>query len=345
MSGSRSGVSRSVYPPPPVREVEDLIRSALRDSTPMLGVTVVGSVNVDFVVACARIPRPGETVAGRSLTKFLGGKGANQAVAASRTAEGVVFFATVGDDESGHYVRDQLKLSGLSNSRIFVASGTPTGTAFITVDDSGNNSIVVVPGANDCWAPDAADGLTQPTICVSQFEIPLETIRRYFSRNRQLGGRNILNPAPFAEIPMGLLTLADFLVLNETEYLQFRSMEGQANSLSLIRNDLKNLNLAVPIIVTLGDQGVLFKLGDAAGFLPAHRVNVVDSTGAGDCFVGVYSALLSKDYADVEAIRLANAAAAVSVTRSGAAASMPTLSEILEFARSQESELMSIQAL
>lgn len=311
----------------------------------MLGVTVVGSANVDLVVGCARIPRIGETVAGHSLKKFLGGKGANQAIAVSRVAGDVKFLATVGDDDDGKFIKDQLSELGQGDADLFVDHTAPTGTALIAVDEHGKNSIIVVAGANNCWPKNAVDRTTQPTLCVSQFEIPLETIREFFARNRKLGGRNILNPAPFQEIPSDLLELVDCLVLNETEYLQFRSMESAADSLSLIRNDLKNSNLSVPIIVTVGERGVLFKLEDAAGFLPAYRVEAVDSTGAGDCFVGVYSAMISNGKSDVEAIRLANAAAGISVTRPGAAPSMPILSEIMDFVRSQDPERPEIESL
>ena len=169
---------------------------------------------------------------------------------------------------------------------------------------------------------------------MAQFEIPQATIRRFFSRNRNLGGRNILNPAPFAPIPADLLSLVDRLVLNETEYLQFR-MPDADSPLSEIRQDLKNSEVSIPIIVTVGDQGVLFKLKESSGRLRTHSVKAVDSTGAGDCFVGVYAAMLSQGRSEVEAVRLANAAAALSVTRPGAASSMPTLAEVQEFAGSE----------
>ena len=163
----------------------------------MLDVTVIGSAILDLVIASGRvIPRSGETILGRTLTRHLGGKGANQAVAASRVTDHVEFYASVGGDESGSYLQEQLRLSGLGNARILISESAPTGMAFIIVDDAGNNSIVVVPGANHHWPVDAADCLTQPTICISQFEIPLETTRRFFARNRELGGRNILNPSP-----------------------------------------------------------------------------------------------------------------------------------------------------
>jgi ribokinase len=301
-----------------------------------LGVTVVGSVNLDVVVGCSRIAQPGETVVGHSLKTYLGGKGANQAVAAARVTDQVKFIGVVGADESGKRLQEQLSLQGLGDARIFVDPSAPTGTAIISVDELGDNAIVVVPGANQCWPNDAADHLTRPTICVAQFETPLKTTLQFFSRNRRLGGRNILNPAPYAEIPPELLALVDRLVLNETEYLQFRSIErGMDSSLARIQSDLRNAEVLIPIIVTVGDQGVLFKLTETKGRLRAFAVKPLDTTGAGDCFVGVYAALLSQKYDEIDAIRLASAAAALSVTRAGAAASMPHLSEILEFARSQ----------
>jgi len=195
----------------------------------------------------------------------------------------------------------------------------------------------VVPGANLCWPDDAADHLTRPTICVAQYETPLNTTLQFFSRNRRLGGRNILNPAPYAEIPPELLSLVDRLILNETEYCSFRSLAGGPDSsLARIQNDLRDAKVLVPIIVTVGDQGVMFRLKESKGRLRAYSVKPLDSTGAGDCFVGVYVALLSQEYAELDAIRLASAAAALSVTRAGAAASMPNLSEIQNFARSQK---------
>lgn len=302
-----------------------------------MNVTVVGSINVDVVVGCMRLPRPGETVFGRSVVRHLGGKGANQAVAASRVCSRVKFFAAIGADDSGTFLQERLRDLGVADAEFFVDPSSPSGTALITVDESGGNSIVVVPGANDSWPESAADALNAPTICVAQFEIRQTTVQRFFARNRSLGGRNILNPAPFAAIPNELLSLTDRLVLNETEYLQFRSMDP-ASPPSAIRQDLKESDSSVPIIVTLGNEGVLFKLRDEAGRLRAHAVNAVDSTGAGDCFVGVFAALLAEGRSELEAVQLANAAAAISVTRPGAASSMPTLAEILPFGETQSVE-------
>ena len=296
----------------------------------MPGVTVLGSVNLDVVVRCARLPRPGETVLGSGLARSLGGKGANQAVAATRVGGEVAFLACIGADDAGAFLREQLEREGLRNAKLLVAPDAPSGTAFIAVDDAGNNSIIVVPGANDAWPEGMESHVTSGTVCVGQFEIPHDVTRHCFARNRELGGRNVLNPAPFAPIPHELLALTDRLIVNELEYLAFRSLDPLAD-VSIIAADLRAWKPCVPTIVTIGAQGVLFKFPAGGGRMAGHRVAAVDATGAGDCFVGVYAALVAQGRDDVDALRHANAAASLSVTRPGAAGAMPAWEDVRSF--------------
>jgi len=310
----------------------------------MHGVMVIGSINLDTVVQCDRLPRQGETVVGRSIERYLGGKGANQAVAASGFAEGVTLAAVVGKDEAGAFLRRELENLGV-DSKLQVAPDAPSGGAFITVDRRGENSIVIVHGANDAWPADTESILTRPMICVAQFEIPLNVTRAFFERNRKLGGKNILNPAPFNRIPQELLSLVDRLVVNESEYRLLRERSETDLSTSEVVEDFLQWAAPTTTILTLGDQGMLFRSDQRAVRLTAHRVNTIDATGAGDCFVGVYAALLSQGASDRDAILMANAAAALSVTRAGAARSMPTSDEVAAFVRSEGDKAPRIEIL
>jgi len=310
----------------------------------MHGVIVIGSINLDMVVQCDRLPRHGETVVGRSIERYLGGKGANQAVAASRLAKGVTLAAVVGRDEAGAFLRRELENLGV-DSRLHVAPDAPSGGAFITVDGRGENSIVIVHGANFSWPTDAESILARPMICVAQFEIPMDVTRAFFERNRKLGGKNILNPAPFNRVPAELLSLVDRLVVNESEYLLLRACAETDLSISEVVEDFLQWAAPTATVLTLGDQGVLFRSGREAARLTAHNVNAIDATGAGDCFVGVYAASLSQGASDSDALQIANAAAALSVTRAGAARSMPTSDEVAAFIRSEGEKGPKIEIL
>jgi ribokinase len=306
-------------------------------------VVVFGSINTDLVAGVTRISGPGETVAGHSFATFPGGKGGNQALAAHHAAGGkaaVALVGKVGDDALGQELLDFYRQQGLATDLIARSAGQPTGTALIQVErESGQNSIVVVAGANGDFTPGemAAVPLRAGDILLSQFEVPLDCIGALFHRGRSLGTVNILNPAPAKPIDGGLLGLVDILVPNETELALLsgaaitegssdEEIEAAARSLAG-RPDQK-------IVVTLGPRGALAAVGEETLRVPGRPVTPVDTTGAGDCFVGTLAASLARGLSFAAALATANTAASLSVQREGAGASMPTAEEIAAAVRS-----------
>ena len=295
-------------------------------------VFVAGSINMDVVATADRHPKVGETVAGRAVHYFPGGKGANQAVAAAKLGASTALIGRLGNDAFGQQLRTFLAAQGVDLMLVRETPDIHTGTAIITVADA-DNTIVVVPGANgrvgaeDVEAPVFARG----DIAVSQFEIPLPTISTFFKRARAAGATTILNPAPALPCGPELLALVDVLVLNETELGFFANTE--------LRDDdppdrfveaARSLPTGAKAIVcvTLGKRGVLALVGGEASMIAGRTVKAVDTTGAGDCFVGALAAQLAGGTAIRDALAYANAAASISVQRMGAAPSMPTAGEV-----------------
>jgi ribokinase len=275
----------------------------------------VGSANVDLVLPVQRIPRPGETVLSGVMTRGPGGKGANQAVASARAGARTAIVASLGADDSGQLLRNALADSGVDLSLVS-STTTPTGTAIITVEESGENSIVVAPGANGelTLSEAAAEAIGRAKIVLSQLEIPLPTVREAAATSSYF----ILNAAPAAELPDELLADVDLLVVNETE----AEVLAGADRAAL----LKRVPAAV---VTLGGAGaVILARGSDEIVVPGVPVEVVDTTAAGDTFCGVLAAALSavdaitaSDLTD--AVRRANVAASLSVQAAGAIPSVP----------------------
>jgi ribokinase len=297
-------------------------------------VFVAGSINMDVVATASRHPKVGETVAGQAVHYFPGGKGANQAVAAAKLGASTVLIGRLGTDAFGQQLRMFLAAQGVDLALVKDTSDVHTGTAIITVADA-DNTIVVVPGTNarvsveDVAAPLFAKG----DVAVSQFEIPLPTIEAFFKRARAAGATTILNPAP--AIPCGpqLLDLVDILILNETELGFFANIELHDNDApDRFIEAAKRLqsNASKIICVTLGKRGVLALVNGEASMIAGHAVKAVDTTGAGDCFVGALAARLAGGADIRDSLAYANAAASISVQRMGAAPSMPTAAEVNE---------------
>ncbi len=295
-------------------------------------VFVAGSINMDVVATAERHPRVGETVFGRDVLYFPGGKGANQAVAASKLGATTALIGRLGKDAFGVELRGFLAGQGVNLSWVRETDGAHTGTAIITLADA-DNTIVVVPGANGLVTPDdvVAVPLAKGDVAVSQFEIPLPSISAFFTRARAAGATTILNPAPARELGKDLLDLVDMLVLNETELGLLAKAElregddparfvGAARALQVRREQI--------ICVTLGKRGVFALVDGETIIMPGRRVTVVDTTGAGDCFVGALAAQLALGATIRDALGYANAAASISVQRMGAAPSMPTAAEV-----------------
>lgn len=297
----------------------------------MSKVLVAGSINMDIVVFADRHPSVGETVVGKDLGYFPGGKGANQAVAAAKMGADVVMLGAVGDDASAGQLLEFLASVGVDQGDVLRVEG-PTGTALIVVA-GGDNEIVVVPGANGYVAPEHLTGISVETedVLISQFEIPIPAIEAFFATGRAAGARTILNPAPAASIPARLAELVDLLVLNESE-LQFLTGGDRrdASDHSGLADDARKLinRQGQSVVVTLGASGALLVEDAGIVHLPGHSVEVVDTTGAGDCFVGVLGASLASGSDLQDALERANLAASICVQRPGAGPSMPDAVEL-----------------
>jgi ribokinase len=300
-------------------------------------VFVAGSINMDVVATADRHPRVGETVAGAAVHYFPGGKGANQAVAAAKLGASTTLVGRLGADAFGAQLRTFLAAQGVNLDFVKDSVEAHSGTAIITIADA-DNTIVVVPGANALVSTEdvSAPMLAKGDIAVCQFEIPQPTIAAFFARARAAGATTILNPAPAATFGPELLDLVDILVLNETELgfltdLELRDGDEPAIFTGAARSLRTNPDQI--ICVTLGRRGVLAIRGDDASLIAGRAVKAIDTTGAGDCFVGALAAQLAGGHVIPEALSYANAAASISVQRMGAAPSMPTAAEVAALVR------------
>ncbi|MEU3523423.1 ribokinase [Streptomyces sp. NPDC038707] len=290
---------------------------------------VVGSANADLVIGVERRPAAGETVLGGDLAVHPGGKGANQAVAAARLEARTALLARVGDDGHGRLLLDSLRAAGVDTVGVLVG-GAPTGVALITVDPSGDNSIVVSPGANGRLRPEdvrTATSLFHASRVVSaQLEIPLETVVEVV-RNLAPGSRFVLNPSPPRELPVEVLAACDPLIVNEHEA---RVILGDAR-VGDDPADWARLLLAKgprSVVVTLGARGALVCDGSGTALVPSVKVDAVDTTGAGDAFTAALAWRLGAGAGLAEAAAYAARVGAAAVTRRGAQESYPTAAEV-----------------
>lgn len=296
-----------------------------------MSVCVLGGVNLDHVAQVAELPRPGETVASRSLAQFPGGKGANQAVAAARLGAPVRLLGAVGQDGAGDFMLDFLARSGVDVGGVRHEAAAPTGQAFITVDDAARNMIVVAAGANALYGAEAASAadLGGAGVILTQFEATLAAIETLFTRPEAAGALKILNTAPALADGAPLLARADMLILNETELASFAGLNAEpADSEAAIAAARALARPGQTVLATLGAAGAVAVRGDEVFRVAGLRQRAVDTTGAGDCFCGALAAGLDRGLPLPTAMAFANAAAALSVTRAGAAASMPTAAEV-----------------
>jgi ribokinase len=297
-------------------------------------VVVAGSINMDVVATADRHPRVGETVTGKQVLYFPGGKGANQAVAASRLGARTTLVGRLGTDAFGAELKAFLGEQGVDLGYVQDTAEAHTGTAIITVA-AADNTIVVVPGANALVGVDDVGvvPLLKGDVAVSQFEIPLPTIAAFFARARAAEAITLLNPAPAQPMPADLLALVDVLVLNETELalLAGTELDGETSAARIIAAARQIQSRADQIIcVTLGKRGVLALAGREEIVVPGRAVDAVDTTGAGDCFVGALAAQLADAVPLRTTLAFANAAAAISVQRMGAGPSMPTAEDVAD---------------
>lgn len=295
-------------------------------------VVVVGSLNMDLVARAPRLPVPGETLLGSAFTTVPGGKGANQAVAAARLGARTAMLGCTGDDAFGAELRAVLARDGIDVTAVRTAPGASSGVALIVVDEGGHNGIVVVPGANALLAPADVDRheplLASARIVALQLETPLATVAHAAARARALGKVVVLNPAPAQPLPPGLLACADYLVPNEVEAAMLAGFAVDSPERAAEAGRCLRARGARRVLVTLGARGVVAVSDDGTEHFPAPPAVAVDSTAAGDTFIGGFCAALVADRPLHEAIGFAQAAAALSVTRPGAQSSIPRRDEI-----------------
>jgi len=295
-------------------------------------VVVVGSINIDLVATVDRFPRAGETVPGRGLHRYPGGKGANQAVAAARLAAATMLLGAVGDDAFGGEMLAFLASMAVDLHHVRVQPGMPTGMALITVCE-GENTIVVVPGANATVAAGAIEAmqLRADDILLCQLEVPIDTVAAAIGHARRCGATSILNPAPALAAADRVVADCDLLILNEVELSTFARLSiGDDTPLPVIAHAAQRLRAFASqiIIVTLGRRGAIVSLSDRWIHEPGRNAVVVDTTGAGDCFCGALAAALARGAMIEAAVKFANAAASIAVQRMGAGPGMPSLNEV-----------------
>lgn len=287
-------------------------------------IVVTGSLNIDFVVQVRALPAAGETALGNDFRTIPGGKGANQACAAARLAPhgtSVAMIGCVGNDAFGDRLRASLTQSGVDVAHVCPVDA-PSGIAMIAVDAEGQNSIVIAPGANAHFQ--AAPLYRGANVALFQLENPLSQVERALALAREAGALTILDPAPAQPLPRSLLELVDILTPNETEGEAFTGPSGLS-----IETAYRLMELGPKsVVLKLGAQGCLYFNGKETVIAPAFPVTAIDTTAAGDCFNGALGIALTEHSDLGRAMRFANAAAAISVTRPGAQPSMPTRAEV-----------------
>jgi ribokinase len=300
---------------------------------------VTGSLNMDFVVQVDRLPAPGETTLGDNFQMIPGGKGANQACAAGKLARNgrVRMVGCVGLDPFADHLKASLAAAGVDVSTVRAARQTPTGVALIWVEKSGQNSIVVAPGANAMLAPgdiESAHAAYEGARCaLFQLETPLGTVEVAMRAARKAGALTILDPAPARRLPPSLLPLVDVLTPNESEACILLDREPTRVTFAEAAEIARALRGLGPkaVVLKLGDQGCFYSDGERELAVPGFAVAAVDTTAAGDTFNAGLAVALGEDRAISEALRFANGAAALSVTRLGAQASAPSREEVDTF--------------
>jgi len=292
----------------------------------------VGSLNTDLVVRAPHIPRPGETVIGGDFLTMPGGKGANQAVAAARLGASVAMVGRVGTDGFGQQLLANLAAAGVDHRLVVEDADAATGVALIVVEDSGQNSIVVASGANMRLSPNdvaaAESAIASAQVVLLQLESPLETVRRAAEIARAHNVTVILNPAPAQPLPADLLTLIDILTPNESETALLTGDQIQTPSeIEAAAYKLRRMGARMAIL-TLGERGALLAEADGTEIFSAFDVTPVDTTAAGDAFMGGLAVALGEGQPLPEAIRWGNAAGALATTRMGAQPSLPSREEL-----------------
>jgi len=297
----------------------------------MVSIAVVGSTNIDMVAYTDQIPERGETVTGKDFAIGFGGKGANQAVMAARLGVQAYMVGAVGDDVFGQSAIKNFVDQGVNTEYLATVPGS-SGVAPIWVDGGGDNRIIVIPGANAkvtvAQVENAINSIRDLKVVIGQFEIPVEVTTAAFAAARKLGITTILNPAPYRDIPADLLAVTDWLIPNSHEFQDLHPQHLDPSSDGVISDFAATQK--INLVVTLGEDGVVIADGTITKVV-AQKVKPVDTTGAGDCFVGSFAFGLATQMSPVKAATLGCQTAGLSVTRLGAQSSYPTAAEVAGF--------------
>lgn len=305
-----------------------------------INISVLGSINLDTSYHLVRIPLPGETLQIKEKTYAGGGKGANQAVAAQRSGANVHFIGAVGNDSAGKYMLNLLKKEKIDLTNVEIKNNEKTGAATILLDEKGQNSILVYAGANNLISHEqiikAEKTIAKSDYIIAQFESPVEATLDAFKIAKKHGVTTILNPAPALKISDELLSVTDIITPNETESAIITGIKVD-NQNAMHETDMYFKEKGVKVtLITLGSRGVHCSIGSISQLVPAHKVNVVDTTGAGDTFVGAMASILKPDFSNIfEAIDYGQKASSITIEVMGAQPSIPTR-EMVEKAYGKE---------
>ncbi|SEQ69893.1 ribokinase [Piscibacillus halophilus] len=288
-------------------------------------IAVIGSINMDLVSTTDRFPNKGETILGTDFKNIPGGKGANQAVAAAKLGADVTMIGCVGDDPFGPPLIENLKANGVNTDNVEPVTGVPTGIAAITVADQ-DNTIIVIPGANHHVTPEVVQSheevIKESDLILLQFEIPMESVKQAVELAAKHGTKVVLNPAPAQSVELDLLEKVDFLTPNEHELEILLDTDEKKEFYQLNREKF---------FITQGEKGVLYYDGEKEVLVPSYKVDVVDTTGAGDTFNGGFSVAIAEGKSLKEACYDGNIVGAISVSKFGAQTGMPTKDEVANF--------------
>lgn len=310
-------------------------------------ICVVGSINMDLVFRTPRMPGVGETIGGHEFVQIAGGKGANQAVAAARSGAQTILIACVGDDDYGRQSVSGLQQDGIATSHISTIAGCATGVAGIFVDDQGSNSIVIAPGANARLTPahinSASAAICTAQLLICQCEIPMSTVQAAIQLAHQHHISVLLNPAPVQPMPAGLLAQVAYLIVNETEAAQLSGiLVTDIGSAKLASQYLLDQGTQC-VLLTLGEQGVCVTQKNKFQHFPGLTVSVVDTTAAGDTFVGAFATALVSGMDPISAAQEAQYSAALAVTKLGAQSSIPHRAAVNSFKANNLNPSMAIR--
>ncbi|MQS75904.1 ribokinase [Companilactobacillus halodurans] len=300
----------------------------------MKKIVVLGSINVDIILNIARLPLPGETMAMHNRSTAGGGKGANQAIAAVRAGADTSFIAKIGQDRTADFMLDTFKFDGLNLDHVTKDEKAGTGQAYILLDDNGQNSILIYGGANQTISikdvENAKETIANADCLITEFETPMEASKRAFEIAKENNVLTILNPAPAkTDIPEELLKLSDIIVPNETEAEAITGIKvTDENSMVKAANKLHTMGIN-NVIITVGDRGSFYSQPGKNGFVDAYKVNTVDTTAAGDTFIGYLASKLDSDLGNVEeAMQFASKASSITVQTKGAQNSIPYVKNV-----------------